>query len=104
MADEETFTVDHPIWDKAEATALAQARLQEASLTYITGIAEVTGTAAFDLGKLVSITANAKGADDPFNGLYYIMGISHRYNASHAKDDSAYVTVLRLARDAQKKK
>jgi phage protein D len=105
MADEETFTVDHPIWDKAEATALAKARLQEASLTYITGTAEVTGTAAYDLGNLVEITASAgtKGDLDPFNGLYYIMGISHRYNASHAKDDSAYVTVLRLARDAQKK-
>jgi uncharacterized protein len=105
MAEEETFTVDHPIWDKAEATALAKARLQEASLSYITGTAEVTGTAAYDLGKLVKITASAspKGDLDPFNGLYYIMGISHRFNASHAKDDSAYVTVLRLARDAQKK-
>jgi len=103
MAEEETFTVDHPIWDKAEAIALAKARLQEASLTFITGIAEVTGTAEFDLGKLVTITANAKGADDPFNGLYYIMGLSHRFNASHAKGDSPYVTVLRLARDAQKK-
>jgi phage protein D len=102
MADEETFTVDHPIWDKAEAMALAKARLQEASLTYITGVAEVTGTPAYDLGKLVSITANAKNTEDPFNGLYYIMGLSHRFNASHAKGESAYVTVLRLARDAQK--
>jgi phage protein D len=102
MAEEETFTVDHPIWDKAEALALAKARLQEASLSYITGTAEVTGTAKYDLGKLVTITANDKGGEDPFNGMYYIMGISHRFNASHAKDDSAYVTVLRLARDAQK--
>jgi Bacteriophage probable baseplate hub protein len=102
---EESYTVDHPIWDKAEATALAKARLQEASLSYITGIAEVAGTGEFDLGKLVTITANANAdskSKDPFNGKYYIMGITHRYNASHAKDDSAYVTTLKLARDAQK--
>ncbi|MBC7974845.1 MAG: hypothetical protein H7138_07640, partial [Myxococcales bacterium] len=104
LGSDESFTVDHPIWDKAEATALAKARLQDASLTYITGIAEVPGSGAFDLGKLVNITANAKDAQDPFNGKYYIMGVSHRNNNSHAKDGSAYVTVLRLARDAQVKK
>jgi phage protein D len=103
FGSDETFTVDHPIWDKAEAMALAKARLQEASLSYITGIAETAGSPVFELGKLVKITANAKGEADPFNGLYYIMGLTHRFNASHAKDDSAYVTVLKLARDAQKK-
>ncbi len=102
LGSEESFMVDHPIWDKAEATALAKARLQDASLSYITGIAEAAGSGVFDLGKLVKITANATGGDDPFNGKYYIMGVSHRHNNSHAKDDSAYVTVLRLARDSQK--
>jgi uncharacterized protein len=102
LGNEETFTVDHPIWDKEEATALAKARLQAASLTYITGEAEVNGDPTLKVGKLVKIVANAKGGDDPFNGKYYIMGVTHRHNASHAKDDSAYVTILRLARDAQK--
>lgn len=101
LGNEETFTVDHPIWDKEEATALAKARLQDASLSYITGEAEVTGDPKFELGKLVKIVANARGSSDPFNGKYYIMGVTHRHNASHAKDDSAYVTILRLARDAQ---
>jgi len=106
LAKEETFTVDHPIWDNAEATALAKARLQEASLSYITGTAEVTGSPKFELGKLVEITANGNPdqiSADPFNGKYYIMGVTHRHNASHAKGDNPYVTVLRLARDAQKK-
>ena len=102
LGNEESFTVDHPIWDKAEAMALAKARLQEASLSYITGTAECAGNSKFDLGKLVKITANAKGTADPFNGKYYIMGVTHRHNASHAKDDSAFVTILRLARDAAK--
>ena len=100
LGGEDTFTVDHPIWDKEEATALAKARLQTASLSFITGEAEVTGDPMFKVGKLVKIVANAMGSD-PFNGKYYIMGVTHRHNASHAKDESAYITTLRLARDAQ---
>jgi phage protein D len=102
LGNDESFTVDHPIWDREEATALAKARLQAASLTYITGEAEVNGDPKIKVGKLVKIIANATGGDDPFNGKYYIMGVTHRHNASHAKDDSAYVTLVRLARDAQK--
>jgi phage protein D len=100
---EETFTVDHPIWSKEEAMALAKARLQDASLTYITGEAEVKGSALFDLGKLVKITPNSAGSDDPFNGKYYIMGVTHRHITGKAQD-AGYVTILRLARDAQKQK
>jgi uncharacterized protein len=102
LGNEETFTVDHPIWSQEEAKALAKARLQDASLSYITGEAEVSGSGVFDLGKVVAITANANGGDDPFNGNYYIMGITHRHIASKAKD-GGYVTILRFARDAQKK-
>lgn len=102
LGNEESFMVDHPITDAKEAKALAKARLQDASMSYITGTAEVGGSGKFKVGKLVKIVANKAGGDDPFNGLYYIMGVSHRHNNSHAKDDSAYVTVLRLARDAQK--
>jgi phage protein D len=102
LGSEETVMCDIPVVDKAEATALAKAQLQHAALSYITGTAEAAGSGVFELGKLVKIMANAKGDADPFNGLYYIMGVSHRHNNSHAKDDSAYVTVLRLARDAQK--
>ena len=102
LGNGESFTVDHPIWDKAEAQAIAKAKLQEASLSYITGTAECAGSAVFDLGKLVKIKANERGSADPFNGMYYIMGITQRHNASSAKDDSAYVTILRLARDSAK--
>jgi phage protein D len=103
LGNEETFTVDHPIWSKEEAMALAKARLQDASLSYITGEAEVTGNGKLDLGKVVKITANATGADDPFNGNYYIMGVTHRHLTSKGKDGGGFVTILRFARDAQKK-
>lgn len=104
LGNEETFTVDHPIWSAQEAKALAKARLQELSLSYITGEAEVVGDAKYELGKLVEILSNdedTKG-DDPFNGNYYIMGVTHRYSVPRNKD-GGYVTIIRFARDASKK-
>ena len=102
LGQEESFTVDHPIWSAEEAKALAKARLQDASLSYITGEAEVAGNPVFKVGKVVKVVANAIGADDPFNGDYYLMGVTHRHIASKAKEGGGYVTILRFARDAQK--
>jgi uncharacterized protein len=104
LGGEESFTVDHPIWSKEEATALAKARLQDASLSFITGEAEVKGDSMYDLGKLVAVTANggATAGDDPFNGKYYIMGLTHRHIVSKGSD-AGFVTILRFARDSQKK-
>jgi uncharacterized protein len=102
LGEEESFTVDHPIWSAEEAKALAKARLQDASLSYITGEAEVAGNPKFVLGKVVKVVANAMNKADPFNGNYYLMGVTHRHIASKAKDGGGYVTILRFARDAQK--
>ncbi|HET7502469.1 MAG TPA: contractile injection system protein, VgrG/Pvc8 family [Kofleriaceae bacterium] len=101
--NEESFTVDHPIWSKEEAMALAKAKLQDASLSFITGEAEVKGDSKFDLGKLVKVQASAgdAAANDPFNGKYYIMGVTHRHVVSKTRD-GGYVTILRFARDAAK--
>jgi len=99
---EETFTVDHPIWSQEEATAIAEGRLMEMSLGYITGEAECAGNSKFDLGQVISVDVSDKGAQDPFTGKYYVMGISHRYSTSITNKDG-FTTVLRLARDAQDK-
>ena len=101
LGGEESFTVDHPIWSPDEAKALAKARLQDAALAYITGEAEVAGNPVFDLGKVVKVVANAMGSSDPFNGNYYIMGVTHRHIAAKAKEGGGFVTILRFARDAQ---
>ena len=101
LGKEESFMVDHPIWSAEEAKALAKARLQDASLSYVTGEAEVAGNPVFDLGKVVKVVANAIGKGDPFNGKYYIMGLTHRHIASKAKEGGGFVTILRFARDAQ---
>lgn len=102
LGNAESFTVDHPIWSAEEAKALAKARLQDASLSYITGEAEVAGNPVFDLGKVVKVVANAVNNGDPFNGNYYLMGVTHRHIASKAKEGGGFVTILRFARDAQK--
>jgi uncharacterized protein len=105
LGKEETFTVDHPIWDPKEAKALAKARLNDAALSFITGECEISGDPQFDLGTVVKIIASAESSksNDPFNGDYYIMGITHRYALSKTKD-GGYITVLRLARNMQKPK
>ncbi len=99
---EESFTVDHPIWSKEEATAIAEGRLMELSLGYITGEAECVGNAQFDLGKVISVDVDDGDAKDPFTGKYYVMGITHRYSAQTQSKDG-FTTILRLARDAQDK-
>jgi len=103
--EEESFTVDHPIWSKQEADAIAKAKLQEASLSFMTGQAEVQGDPKLDIGKIVKIKSNPDShaettpADDPFNGKYYIMGLTHQFLPA-GRDP--FTTILRLARDAQK--
>ena len=103
LGKEETFTVDHPIWSKEEAVALAKARLVDLSLTYITGECELTIDPARELGEVVSITANDDPDTkdkDPFNGRYYVMGVTHRFVINKGRE-GGYSTILRVARDAQ---
>lgn len=99
---EETFTVDQPIWSKEEADALAKARLRDLNLTFITGEAEMAGDPNVEIGTVIEIEANAMSADDPFNGKYYVMGVTHRHTMPKGKD-GGFATIAKLARDAQKK-
>jgi uncharacterized protein len=99
--NEESFTVDHPIWSKEEADALAKARLRDLNLQFITGEAECAGNADLELGQTVEITANAREGQDNFNGNYYIMGLTHRHTLPKGKE-GGFVTVIKLARDAMK--
>lgn len=99
LGKEESFNVDTPIWSKEEADAIAKARLMDRLLTFITGEAHITGNPKVDLAQVVKITANSQG-QDPFNGKYYIMGITHRHTAPKARE-GGYITILRLGRDAQ---
>jgi phage protein D len=97
---EETFTVDHPIWSKEEAQAVAEGRLIELSLGYITGEADCSGNSEFDLGQVIEVNVDDADAKDPFTGKYYVMGITHRYSSAMGSSDG-FTSTLRLARDAQ---
>ncbi|MDQ3338224.1 MAG: hypothetical protein M4D80_23915 [Myxococcota bacterium] len=98
---EETFQVDMPIWSKEEADAIAKARIRDANLSFLTGEAECAGNPAIDLGKVIEIEANASG-DDPFNGKYYVMGVTHKHTMPKGKE-GGFATVVKFARDGQKK-
>jgi uncharacterized protein len=102
LGNEETFTVDHPIWSAEEANALAKARLRELNLTFITGEAEMEGNPKVEMGKSIEIEANAMDSGDVFNGKYYVGGITHRHTMPKGKD-GGFITVVKFMRDAWKK-
>ncbi|HEY4180475.1 MAG TPA: phage late control D family protein [Kofleriaceae bacterium] len=107
LGGEETFTVDHPIWSQDEAKVLAKARIKDLNMTFITGTLQAHSVdAAVKVGKTVTIEANGNDNNDPFNGKYYVQGITYRYQPSQKehsdKKDTAH-SVLKLARDAAKK-
>jgi len=105
LGDHEHHMVDVPVHSKQEADAIAKAKLQDISLGFVTGEADVTGDPKLDIGKIVSISPNgdpnAGNTEDPFNGKYYIMGLTHRHTQSKSTD-GGFTTHLRLARDAVK--
>lgn len=102
LGNEESFTVDHPVWSKEEADAIAKARLRDLNLTFITGEAECKGDPNIEMGKTVEIEANATGGSDPFNGNYYVAGVTHRHTMPKSKE-GGYVTIIKFMRDAWKK-
>jgi phage protein D len=85
------FTVDHPIFSVGEAQALAKAKLEEFSMSYLTGEAESQGSSRLRPGRLVVL----EGIGSQFNGKYYIRGTSHQY--THGCGEG-YRTALKLRR------
>lgn len=98
----QAFTVDHPIKDRAEAEAIAAARLGELSMALITGELRTTGTPAIKVGKIIKITVNTERTDDRFNGKYLCVGVTHRYAQSGGGEDGGFNTFVRVSRDMQK--
>lgn len=70
------FTVDHPISSTEEAAAIAKSKLEEATLSYVTGEAEAKGHPKIKAGIVVKID----GVGDRFDGEYYVTGVRHRYS------------------------
>ena len=50
----------------------------------------------------IEIQANANESSDPFNGDYYVAGITHRHTMPKSKE-GGFVTIVKFMRDAWKK-
>lgn len=96
-----TFTVDHPIFSVEEAKGIAQSKLDEFSLSYLSAEAEALGNTDIKPGIVIKIVVNQDTASDSFNGKYLVQGCSHRFSQSKG-GEGGYVTGLRLLRDATK--
>lgn len=97
----ETFTIDLPAFSKDEAQKIADGEFLRRSLTFMTGKALVECDPELDLGIVVEVAASPHD-DDPLNGNYYVMGMTHNFSVKD-KTHTSYDTELRLARDAQKR-
>ena len=86
------FEVDTPISSIEEAKAIAKAKLEEATLNYVTGEAEGLGHPSLRAGVLVTMP----GLGDKFDGQYHVKAARHRY--SHGQICGGYRTALRLRR------
>ena len=95
-----TFNVDQPIYSQEEAQRLADAKLNKANMSYMTGAGECRCTPELKPGIVVAITVNPDKPGDRFNGRYMVMGAQHRYSAKNT-GNGGYLTTFRVARDAE---
>jgi len=106
FGDKVTFTVDHPVSSPEEAENLANAKLAEILMNYIVGDVLADGQPKVKPGAVVYININPDKQDDRFNGLYRVVGVSHRYQRSQPgsgghEGGGGYTTGLRVMRDAE---
>jgi len=87
------FLLEEPISSVEEARALAKSKLEEVSLSYITGEAEANGSPKLRPGRLAVLA----GVGERFDGQYYVAAVSHRF--SHGVGcDGGYRSRLRVRR------
>jgi uncharacterized protein len=84
--------VKTPLESAAAATALARKGLDLAIAERVSAEALAGGSAALRNGRIVVV----QGANERFDGKYYVQGVSHRY--SHPRSGGGYQAVLRLRR------
>ncbi len=99
-----TFEVDTPIFSTEEAKAIAKAKLDEMSMSYITGEGTPAGgNPKLKPGIVIKLTVNVDEANDRFNGKYLVVGVSHTY--THDKGGGGtkggYRSAFRVRRDAE---
>lgn len=97
-----TYEVDQPVFSVEEAKAIAEARLSEVSLSYITGEGECKGwDPRVKPGTIMTVKVNTQGTDR-FNGKYLVTGVTFKYRGNSGNNNKGgHVTGLRVRRDAE---
>jgi uncharacterized protein len=99
-----TFEVDYPIFTPDEAKAIAKAKLDELSMSYITGEGSCKGNPKVKPGVVIKLTINVDEATDRFNGKYLVVKTRHSYSQSKqgaGGDKGGVRTEFGVRRDAQ---
>jgi uncharacterized protein len=95
------YDVDVPVRNLEEANALAKSKLEELSLSYITGEGQAKGDPELKPGIIVTVACN----DTRFGGKYYLTGTTHKYlpkgKGGGSNSNSGYITLLRFRRNAE---
>ncbi|MEZ4401725.1 MAG: contractile injection system protein, VgrG/Pvc8 family [Kofleriaceae bacterium] len=95
-----TFGCDEPIASVEEAKALAQAKLDQAAMGYVTAQAVTMGNNKLKPGIVIKIKTNFDDASDPYNGKYLVAGVTHHYSSDNKGGEGGYECNLNLCRDA----
>jgi phage protein D len=99
-----TFEVDYPIFTPDEAKAIAKAKLDELSMSYITGEGACKGNPKIKPGVVVKLIINVEEASDRFNGKYLVTKTTHSYTPTKGgagNDSGGTRTTFAVCRDAQ---
>ena len=96
-----SFAVDHPIYSVDEAKKIAEAKVAEATMSYMTGEGECRGTPEIKPGVVITVTVNNDDSSDRFNGKYMVVGATHKYSSNQVGDAAGYITGIRVSRDAE---
>jgi phage protein D len=99
--DAVTFVVDQPVSSPADAKKIAEAKLEEHMLTYITGEAGAVGKPDYKPGTVITIIVNKEQETDKFNGKYLVTGCTHKFSRAAGQQQGGYDTIFRVSRNAE---
>lgn len=98
------YEVDHPVTTVEEAKAIAEAKLAEMLMSFVTAEGMAKGNPELKAGIVVKVVINPDKEDDTFNGKYFLDGVTHIYVHAQPGGDreGGYKCAIRGRRDAEK--
>ena len=103
FGDTATFEVDFPIFSVDEAKAIAESKLDDLLMSYITGEGDCVGFHGLKPGVVVKVVVNPDRTDDRFNGKYMLVGCTHKFTFSKGGGEGGggSTTSIRFHRNAE---